>query len=102
MWAIGSSAICDSIISLGMSKVFKVLTIAALLIPANALATPEYSRRTGKECNYCHPPNNFHLNEAGKYYKDHGKSLRGYMPSTGAAKAAPPATPPPKAPPAGK
>jgi hypothetical protein len=77
-----------------MSTVFKVLTFAAFLIPATALATPEYSRRTGKECNYCHPPNNFHLNEAGKYYKDHGKSLRGYVPSNGATKAAPPKNPP--------
>ena len=34
----------------------------------------------GKNSNYCHPANNFHLNEAGKYYKEHGKSLKGYVP----------------------
>ena len=50
-----------------------------LLLPAALLANPEYSRRTGKECNYCHPPNSFRLNDAGKYYKEHGKSLKGYV-----------------------
>jgi hypothetical protein len=69
------------------------LAFAALLLAASAFANPEYSRRTGKECNYCHPPKNFRLNEAGKYYRDHGKSLKGYVPS---------ATPQPKTPPARK
>jgi hypothetical protein len=78
------------------------LATAAFLLSASALANPEYSRRSGKQCNYCHPPNNFHLNEAGKYYRDHGKSLKGYVPSADARKDAPPAPPQQKAPPAGK
>jgi hypothetical protein len=76
--------------------------LAAFLLAASALANPEYSRRTGKECNYCHPPNNFHLNEAGQYYKDHGKSLKGYVPAADARKHAAPATPQQKTPPAPK
>ncbi len=56
-------------------------TILGLLFAASTIwATPEYGRKTGKECNYCHPPNNFQLNEAGKYYQEHHKSLKGYVP----------------------
>ncbi|MGD1073851.1 MAG: hypothetical protein ABSB15_27375 [Bryobacteraceae bacterium] len=79
-----------------MLRVFLALAAAAC-----AFANPEYSRRTGKECNYCHPANNFHLNEAGKYYKDHGKSLKGYVPSA-PRKDTPPAAAQQKAPPAQK
>ncbi|HEX4278143.1 MAG TPA: hypothetical protein VHZ74_22470 [Bryobacteraceae bacterium] len=49
------------------------------LAPSPGLATPEYSRRSDKECSYCHPAKGYSLNEAGKYYKEH-KTLRGYSP----------------------
>ncbi len=69
-------------------RVAIVIAVASLL-PAVASANPEYSRRTGKECNYCHPANTFRLNDAGKYYKEH-KSLKGFV--------LPPATPVPNPP----
>jgi len=56
------------------------------LIPTASFATPEYSRRSDKECNYCHPAKGYTLTDAGKYYKDH-KTLKGYVPATGAKKA---------------
>lgn len=47
--------------------------------PSASVASPEYARRTGKECNYCHPPANYTLTDAGKYYQAH-KTLKGYEP----------------------
>ena len=41
-------------------------------------AKPEYARRTKKECSFCHPPDSWNLNDAGKYYRDHHDSLEGY------------------------
>ena len=49
------------------------------LLPSTTVASPEYSRRTQKECNYCHPPANYTLTDAGKYYQAH-KTLKGYQP----------------------
>lgn len=49
------------------------------LLPSKTAASPEYSRRTQKECNYCHPPANYTLTDAGKYYQAH-KTLKGYQP----------------------
>jgi hypothetical protein len=43
-------------------------------------AKPEYTRRTKKECEFCHPVDSRELNEAGKYYRDHNYSLEGYKP----------------------
>ncbi len=65
-------------------RILMVVVLGGLLAMA-AWANPEYSRRTGKECNYCHPANTFRLNDAGKYYKEH-RSLKGFVP---------PVTPPP-------
>jgi hypothetical protein len=45
-----------------------------------SLAKPEYTRRTKKDCQYCHPPNSFQLNDAGKYYREH-RTLEGYDPN---------------------
>jgi hypothetical protein len=41
-------------------------------------AKPDYARRTKKDCAFCHPPNSWNLNDAGKYYRDHKYSLEGY------------------------
>jgi len=49
------------------------------LVPSASFATPEYSRRSNKECNYCHPAKGYSLTEAGKYYQAH-KTLKGYVP----------------------
>jgi hypothetical protein len=43
-------------------------------------AKPEYTRKTSKDCAFCHQPPGYNLNEAGKYYVDHSHSLKGYTP----------------------
>ena len=61
------------------------LLVPALVLPAGLLLTtiqspakPDYTRRTNKPCEFCHPPNSRELNDAGKYYRDHNHSLQGY------------------------
>jgi hypothetical protein len=44
-------------------------------------AKPDYTRRTNKDCEFCHPPKSRELNEAGKYYQEHKNSLVGYKPT---------------------
>ena len=69
-----------------------VVLIAILcLVPREAVTSPVYSRRTNKECSYCHPPNTYNLNEAGKYYQDH-KTLNGYQPKGATKKTDPTST----------
>ena len=55
-----------------------VLTIAAAVNTTSGWAKPEYSRRTKKDCAFCHPPDSWKLNDAGKYYREHKYSLDGY------------------------
>jgi hypothetical protein len=77
-----------------MRSLVKILAVAGIFTGAfffsatNGVAKPEYSRRTKKECSFCHPAGSFNLNEAGAYYRDHKYSLEGYVP--------PPAKPDPK------
>jgi hypothetical protein len=52
-----------------------------LLSVSPALAKPEYSRRTRKDCAFCHPKGSWNLTEAGKYFRDHHYSLDGYKPA---------------------
>jgi hypothetical protein len=40
----------------------------------------DFSRRTGKECSFCHPGGSWNLNDAGKYCFEHKHSLQGYVP----------------------
>ena len=53
---------------------------ALLMVNALAIAKPEYTRRTSKDCGYCHQPPGYNLSDAGKYYADHNHSLKGYAP----------------------
>ena len=53
---------------------------ALLVVNALAMAKPEYTRRTTKDCGYCHQPPGYNLNDAGRYYEDHNHSLKGYAP----------------------
>ncbi len=54
---------------------------AALMLDVRPVqAKPEYTRRTKKDCTFCHPPGGYTLTDAGKYYRDHGHSLDGYQP----------------------
>jgi hypothetical protein len=57
-----------------------LLLIGFLLQARSSIATPEYARRTRKDCLYCHPKGSWTLTDAGKYYRDH-KSLEGYKPN---------------------
>ena len=61
-------------------------TAAMLFTPSPGNAKPEYSRRTKKECAYCHPKDSFDINEAGKYFRDHNHSLEGFKPSESGGK----------------
>jgi hypothetical protein len=64
--------------------------MSALVIGASApaAARPEYTRRTSKDCSFCHAPPGYNLNDAGKYYAEHQHSLKGYT-SPAKPKAAP-------------
>ena len=57
-----------------------VLAAGLLLSVKTSPAKPDYTRRTSKDCEFCHPPNSRKLNQAGEYYRDHGNSLKGYRP----------------------
>jgi hypothetical protein len=48
---------------------------------SGASAKPEYTRRTSKDCSFCHMPPGYNLNEAGRYYQEHQHSLKGYVPT---------------------
>jgi hypothetical protein len=53
--------------------------LALVLLAARpATARPDYTRRTSKDCAYCHMPPGYNLNDAGKYYAEHQHSLKGY------------------------
>jgi hypothetical protein len=56
--------------------------VTLALYPRQSAATPEYARRTRKECLYCHPKDSWSLNDAGKYYREH-KSLQGFKAQPG-------------------
>jgi hypothetical protein len=60
---------------------FALLAAASAVVighPSPATAKPEYTRRTSKDCSFCHVPPGYNLNEAGKYYAEHQHSLKGY------------------------
>ncbi|MGA2882536.1 MAG: hypothetical protein ABSG13_26580 [Bryobacteraceae bacterium] len=69
-----------------MHRLVEILALAAIFSGAfffsasTSDARPEYSRRTQKECNFCHPADSWNLNDAGKYFRDHHYSLQGYTP----------------------
>jgi hypothetical protein len=56
-----------------------LLGFAALVAVSMGMGKAEYSKKEGKPCTFCHPPGKFkELTEAGKYYKEHDHSLKGY------------------------
>ena len=57
-----------------------ILSAGLLLTTTQAWARPEYSRKTKKDCAFCHPHDSWNLTDAGKYYRDHKYSLEGYKP----------------------
>jgi len=63
-------------------KLLKALFAAAVLsgmLMSLATGKPEYAKKEGKNCVYCHVKmGSKELNDAGKYYKEHNHSLEGY------------------------
>jgi hypothetical protein len=57
-----------------------VLAAGLFFLNSGASAKPDYTRRTSKDCEFCHPPNSRDLNEAGRYFQEHKNSLTGYQP----------------------
>ena len=57
-----------------------LVTLILLAAVRPASAKPEYTRKTTKGCPFCHLQPGYNLNDAGKYYADHGYSLKGYKP----------------------
>jgi hypothetical protein len=56
-----------------------LITLAALITVPFSAGKPEYGKKEGKACTFCHPPGKYkELTDAGKYYKDHDHSLEGY------------------------
>jgi len=63
-------------------RLFKVLIALCIIsgcLFTLATAKPEYAKKEGKSCTFCHVKmGSKDLNDAGKYYKDHNHSLEGY------------------------
>jgi len=57
-----------------------VLAGGALLIPQKSAANPDFTKRTGKKCVYCHIGDwsSGKYTEAGLYYREHA-TLKGYV-----------------------
>lgn len=59
-------------------KLFVLVFSLALVMSTLSVAKPEYSKKEGKGCTYCHTKmGSKELNDAGKYYKEKG-TLKGY------------------------
>jgi len=63
-------------------RLLKILFAVAILsgsLLTLATAKPEYAKKEGKTCTFCHVKmGSKELNDAGKYYKEHDHSLKGY------------------------
>jgi hypothetical protein len=57
-----------------------VLAFGLLITSTASFAKPEDTKATKKPCTFCHvtAKGGKDLTDAGKYYKDHNKSLEGY------------------------
>jgi len=56
-----------------------LLTLVAFIAVSMGMSKAEYSKKEGKPCTFCHPAGKFkELTDAGKYYKEHDHSLKGY------------------------
>lgn len=56
-----------------------LIAFAVLMALPYGLGKPEYAKKEGKQCTFCHPAGKMkELTDAGKYYKDHNHSLEGY------------------------
>jgi hypothetical protein len=56
-----------------------VLTIGFLICTSASYGKPEYAKKEGKTCTFCHVKlGDKELNDAGKFYQGHDHSLDGY------------------------
>ena len=66
-------------------RLIKVLVALAVItgsLLTLATAKPEYAKKEGKTCTFCHvKAGQKDLNDTGKYYKEHNHSLEGYKPA---------------------
>lgn len=61
-----------------LKALIAILVSSVGLLPL-AIAKPEYAKKEGKACTFCHVKmGSKELNDAGKYYKEHNHSLEGY------------------------
>jgi hypothetical protein len=62
-----------------LTQTILLIVLATIIAIPFSMGKPEYGKKEGKACTFCHPPGKFkELNDAGKYYKDHNHSLEGY------------------------
>ena len=60
-------------------KALIAITICCAALLPLVTAKPEYAKKEGKACTFCHVKmGSKELNDAGKYYKEHNHSLEGY------------------------
>jgi hypothetical protein len=60
-------------------KVLIAISISCGFLLTLATAKPEYAKKEGKACTFCHVKlGSKELNDAGKYYKAHDHSLEGH------------------------
>jgi hypothetical protein len=68
-------------------KLMKTLLLVAFAITMAlpfCMSKPEYAKKEGKACTFCHPAGKMkELTPAGQYYKDHNHSLEGYKAPAG-------------------
>jgi hypothetical protein len=68
--------------SMRLLKVVVALAIFSGSLLTLATAKPEYAKKEGKPCTFCHVKmGSKELTDAGKYYKEHNHSLEGYKPA---------------------
>ena len=61
-----------------LKALIAIAIFSGAMIPL-ATAKPEYAKKEGKACTFCHvKAGSKELNDAGKYYKEHNHSLEGY------------------------
>lgn len=66
-------------------KLIKAVLLAVFAVTMTipfGMSKPEYAKKEGKSCTFCHPAGKMkELTPAGQYYKDHNHSLEGYKAS---------------------
>jgi len=61
-----------------------LIGLALILALPFGMGKPEYAKKEGKACTFCHPAGKMkELTPAGQYYKDHNHSLEGYKEPAG-------------------